>query len=210
MGILFLEGIAWTCNSDSILGVGWREWGFGKSCSPGMLGSFLRRWKPQGCLWCNDKLRGFILFLSHCSLDWSTFSTVAAPNWHATVPLVRDVFLRILSCVNFADVIKFERCCIDHSCHFSLVSSFAFFGSSAGRCFGGHLHPTVPLTKWCKVSCLGLDTDGTNDGSNKKELSLIPKGEELGWLIKGAWHRAPSNYRCKKSEFEEDCAAGEG
>lgn len=61
-----------------------------------------------------------------------------------------------------------------------------------------------------KVSCLGLDTDGANDGANKKELSLIPKGEELGWLIKGAWHRAPSNYRCKKSEFEEDGAAGEG
>lgn len=72
------------------------------------------------------------------------------------------------------------------------------------------MHPTAPLVEWYKVSCSGLDTDGANDGSNKKELSLIPKGEELGWLIKGAWHRAPSNYRCKKSEFEEDGAAGEG
>lgn len=71
------------------------------------------------------------------------------------------------------------------------------------------MHPTAPLIKWYKVSCLDLDTDGANDGTNKKELSLIPKGEELGWLIKGAWHRAPSNYRCKKSEFEEDSAAGE-
>lgn len=120
------------------------------------------------------------------------------------------VFLRILSCVIFADLIKLERCCFNPSCCFPSVHSFAFFASCAGRYFGGHLHPVAPLTKWYQVSCLGLDTDGTNDGTNKKELSMIPKGEELGWLIKGAWHRAPSNYRCKKSEFEEVCAAGEG
>lgn len=106
--------------------------------------------------------------------------------------------------MSFASVVKFEKC-INPSCHFSLVHSFTFLDSG----FEGHLHPTVPFTKWYKVSCIGPDTDGMNDGNNKKELSLISKGEELGWLIKGAWHRAPSNYRCKKSEFEEDYATAE-
>lgn len=93
---------------------------------------------------------------------------------------MQGIFLRILSCVTFADVIKFERCCINPSCHLFFVHSLAFFASSADRFFEDHLYPTAPLTKQYKVSCLGLDTDGTNDGTNKKELSLIPKGEELG------------------------------